>query len=284
MKIISKGGALALLLSLLLLIGNDWFGKAMFANALTGKLSDFAGLFAFPFIFSLLLPRHVKAVHCASALFFLLWKSEAVQPLLDALNNWGLPVGRTVDYSDYVALLSVPVSYWFLAQAPSLRLSQRQFAAMVCVSSAAFMATSMILYPRKYIGINKEYRFAFSQRELVRRLNFLQIKYVSDIDRFGNVEFDSLRNLFYYRPSGDTLAVMLDYRRVRPNDTLRLRNYFAEIQISGDSSASVLKLVSVRYLLNRREQKNEVAKEANYKADAVRKFEKSVVNKIKEMH
>jgi hypothetical protein len=277
MKPISKVGAVSLGLSLLALIGNDWLGKAMFANALTGKLSDFAGLFAFPFVFSLLLPRHVKAVHWATALLFVAWKSEAAQPLFDMLNSWGLPVGRTVDYTDYVALLSVPVSYLILGQASTLRLSQRQFAAVVCVSSVAFVATSVVgIQSRKYVGINKEYRFNFSQRELIRRLNRMQIKYVSDIDQFNNVEFDRQRNIFYYRPTGDTLAVMLDYQRVQPGDTLRLRNALAEIQVSGDSTASVLKLISVRYLLKYSQEKNEVA----YRAKAVKHFEKRVVKGI----
>jgi hypothetical protein len=280
MKAISKAGALAFLLCLLSLIGNDWFGKAMFANALTGKLSDFAGLFAFPFVFSLLFPRYVKAVHWATALLFVVWKGEAVQPLLDALNNWGLPVGRTVDYTDFLALLSVPVSYWFLGRAPTFRLSQRQFAAVVCVSSVAFMATSVAgIQSRKYIGINKDYFFAFPQQELIRRLNRVQIKYVSDIDRFNDVEFDSLRNVFYYRPTGDTLAIMLDYRHVQTGDTLYLRNALAEIQVSGDSAASVLKLVSVRYYHKSGDTENEAA----YKLQAIKQFEKRVLNEIKKM-
>ncbi|WP_426059053.1 hypothetical protein [Hymenobacter sp. B1770] len=276
MKGISKLGAVGFVLCLLTLIGNDWFGKTMFANALTGKLSDFAGLFAFPFVFSLLLPRYVKTVHWTIALLFLMWKSEAVQPLLDLLNSWGLPIGRTVDYTDCMALLSVPVSYFVIGRAPSLQLNHRQFTAVICISSVAFMATTMArIQTRKYVGINKEYRFAFSQRELVSRLNLLQTQYINRLS--GDVDFDSGSNIYYYHPTGDTLAVLLDYRRVQPGDTLRLRNALAEIQVSGDSATSVLKLVSVRYFFKPGDKQNEEA----YKTQAVKQFERRIVKKIK---
>lgn len=42
------------IVSVVLLILNDFYLKATFGNIITGKLSDLAGLFAFPFFFKLL--------------------------------------------------------------------------------------------------------------------------------------------------------------------------------------------------------------------------------------
>ncbi len=45
------------LIGLLLLLMNDFVFKELFHNWLTGKLSDFAGLFIFPLFWSALFPK-----------------------------------------------------------------------------------------------------------------------------------------------------------------------------------------------------------------------------------
>jgi hypothetical protein len=46
--------------SIFLLLINDLYLKFEYHNYLTGKLSDFAGLFAFPYFFSCLIPKKDK--------------------------------------------------------------------------------------------------------------------------------------------------------------------------------------------------------------------------------
>lgn len=277
MKTASRTGAYLFAASLLILVGNDWFAKQAFHNALTGKLSDVAGLFALPFLFSMLRPRWTLAVHLGCAGLFMFWKSELAQPVIDSLNACGLPLHRTVDYSDYAALLSTVASYYVLRQPGRIRIERGVFAGVLAISCVAFVATTMP--PRnhkRYLGINREYRFPFSQPELVSRLNTVQARQANDLSEWsGKVDFDSQRNVFYYRDTGDTIAVLLDYRRVRPGDTLRLRTALADIQILGDNSTSTLKLLSVRYA-----QPFGKTDEATYKAQAVRYFEKHVIRKI----
>ena len=99
------------ILSLLVLIVNDWYGKTAWHNALTGKLSDVAGLFAFPFLWSVLFPKQSRAIHLGTAVAFVFWKSGYAQAFIDLLNNCGWPVGRTIDVTDNIALLSVLLSY-----------------------------------------------------------------------------------------------------------------------------------------------------------------------------
>lgn len=100
--------------SLFLLLLNDAFWKAHYPNMLTGKLSDVAGLVVLPVCCRVLFPNASKLLLLLScAVFFLWWKSPLSQPVIDALNNrlhW--PVQRTVDYTDDLALVVLPVAFF----------------------------------------------------------------------------------------------------------------------------------------------------------------------------
>jgi hypothetical protein len=107
------------LIALAALLLNDFVLKPAFGNAVTGKLSDFAGLFAFAAFWMAVLPHRRRAVCAATAVAFVLWKSAAAQPLIDLWNAWTpLTVGRTVDASDLIALVSVGAAYQYVRSAP----------------------------------------------------------------------------------------------------------------------------------------------------------------------
>jgi hypothetical protein len=74
------------IVSVSILILNDWILKPGFHNDLTGKLSDFAGLFAFPFFLSALIPSQVKRIHILTGILFVFWKSEWSQPFIELIN------------------------------------------------------------------------------------------------------------------------------------------------------------------------------------------------------
>ena len=97
------------LVSLLILLLNDFILKTVFHNYLTGKLSDFAGLLAFPFFWSVLFPKRTKEIHIAVALFFIFWKSPFSEDFVDFFGFY-----RVVDFSDFIALVSVFVSFQLL--------------------------------------------------------------------------------------------------------------------------------------------------------------------------
>ncbi len=136
------------LLALALLVVNDWVLKPAFHNALTGKLSDFAGLAAFTlFLCSLWRERRVAIAIGVSAAFTL-WKSPLAQGAIDAVNTL-LPfsIGRTVDYTDLAAL---PVVWLCCAYAPRLPLIPMRplYVGLVAgVSLVAFTATSAYMPP-----------------------------------------------------------------------------------------------------------------------------------------
>jgi hypothetical protein len=135
------GGALlhpVALLSIALLIVNDHFLKPMYANWITGKLSDFAGLVFFPLLLVSAWElfrgrgpsRSTLNIACAAtAVVFTLVKTTALGSLAF---QWGLglaqwpfralagvplsPVAHVADPTDLVALPSVLVA-WLVGRA-----------------------------------------------------------------------------------------------------------------------------------------------------------------------
>ncbi|MEO0468321.1 MAG: hypothetical protein AAF206_01775 [Bacteroidota bacterium] len=261
------------ILSVILLILNDWVFKAAFHNALTGKLSDFAGLFAFPFLFSILFPNHKKAIHLGTVVLFIFWNSELSQPMIDGLNAIGSAVGRTIDPGDFIALVSVYLSYRCLKHSPSFRFEPFVRKTLIGISFLAFFATTLPpLEYREYIDVNKQYEFDFSKRELVSRLNMVQLKEIRKLG--GHVDFDADKDVFHFLGRTDTLAYLLDPNKISDQDTIEFKTSFAKIMISGSDTTSALKLLTVYKLAY-------VHKEKDYREKAIRQFEKWIVKKIR---
>src|SRR4051812_6739256 len=95
-----------------LLLLNDFALKHARPGWFTGKLSDFAGLFAFTVFVLVLWPRTWTPILVAVAFAF--WKSPFSDSAILAWNSLtGFKVGRTIDYSDLVALISVPLAWMY---------------------------------------------------------------------------------------------------------------------------------------------------------------------------
>lgn len=155
------------LICLAILLMNDLIIKDLFHNGLTGKLSDFCGLFIFPVFWSVLFPRFKKHIYVLTALFFAWWKSPFSQPVIELWNHLPLfRVSRTVDYFDLFALFILPCSFAFLNSHDKRGLGISPVFPLI-VSAFAFMATSY----HKDFSYNKTYPFSFSKNELVRRIN-----------------------------------------------------------------------------------------------------------------
>ncbi len=139
----------AFLLGLSVLLLNDHWLKATFGNALTGKLSDFAGVLIFPlflqFIFRF---KHLEWPIILTILGFTLWKSPLADSFIALVNELpGYQISRVVDYSDLWAFAILPITYWVLKGGAGLRLNRtavRTYASvsLMIVSVFAFVATS----------------------------------------------------------------------------------------------------------------------------------------------
>jgi hypothetical protein len=154
-----------------ILLLNDFVLKEAFGNALTGKLSDFAGLFAFALFWIALIPARAGAVCAAVGAAFVLWKSPAAQPAIDAWNaRMPFAIERVVDATDLVALVSVVAAYWYAGAARRVGVGALRWAA-VPASLFSFAATSLV---RTYT-YHERYRFPFAEPVLAAHVDSLRM-------------------------------------------------------------------------------------------------------------
>jgi hypothetical protein len=145
------------LLALLTLAANDWVLKPQFYNWLTGKLSDFAGLFAFGCFLAAVVPASPRLILAVIGLLFVWWKLPISDAALDAWNGLGiLPFARVVDPTDLLALAILPLAYLCVkrARAPAARRPVRVLVGAASV--VLFTATSIMPMELPY---DKQYTF-----------------------------------------------------------------------------------------------------------------------------
>jgi len=139
------------LLALIILLLNDWWLKPEYPNAITGKLSDFAGIAVVGLLLGAIFPRRIWRVALGISVVFLWWKSPLSSSFIQVVNDW-LPfrISRTVDYSDLVALCVLPLCHRILADYKRYALpcyyKVRQLLAVpiLGVSLLGILGTSMI--------------------------------------------------------------------------------------------------------------------------------------------
>ncbi len=135
------------IVSIFVLMLNDFVLKSMFHNAITGKLSDFAWLFAMPFFLSIFNPKQSKNIHFFVALFFIFGKSQFSQPILNWFNSIGFNFYRVVDFTDNICLISVLLSYYvFQNQKPKL-INPIFGILSIVISSFSFFADTQVREP-----------------------------------------------------------------------------------------------------------------------------------------
>lgn len=133
----------AFIASLALLVVNDFALKPLFHNALTGKLSDFAGLFALTLFVATLWPEHRRRAAWAIAAAFAYWKTRYAEPLIDALNSVApVTFGRTVDLTDLIAIPMIPLAVWAAPRLEPWPLPRALQVGLALLAPLAFTATS----------------------------------------------------------------------------------------------------------------------------------------------
>jgi hypothetical protein len=172
-NVLTSPGFLAALLLLLL---NDFFLKTLFHNSFTGKLSDFAGLFAFPLFWTAFLPRFRSRIYLATAGLFILWKSPASTTLIDGWNSLGVfSISRVIDYTDLFALAILPPSYLYGLKRTGVRAVRAAPALIALIAIFAFTATSY----RDTTKHGKEFYVAMPRRDLLERMSQFSKRAVS---------------------------------------------------------------------------------------------------------
>jgi len=222
------------ILFLALLLINDFFLKAAFHNALTGKLSDFSGLFIFPIFWSVIFPKRKLLVFISTGVLFTFWKCEYSEWLIQFLMRY-FNIGRTVDLSDLVALPMLLLA-WLYMENNSMRWSNPTlmvrlsaiFIGIVAIFS--FCATSQLRYVQsfdqpQYILLKdptlQEFHsydeFEFHKRDsfLIVKINYLNIGKPVESDDYNKNR--SIKNL-----DRDILHLIGDSASLVPSGTITL--------------------------------------------------------------
>lgn len=200
------------ILFLALLIANDFILKAAFHNAVTGKLSDFSGLFIFPIFWSVIFPKRKLMVFISTAVLFTFWKIEYSEGIIQFLMRY-FNIGRTVDLSDLIALPMLLFA-WFYMENNSMRWGNptlmvrlsANFIGIVAIFS--FCATSqlrhiqtfdqpqyVLLKDARLQELHSHDEFEFYKRDsfLVVKINYLNIGKPVESDDYNKNQ--SIKNL-----------------------------------------------------------------------------------------
>ena len=240
---------------LLILLLNDFIFKELYGNWLTGKLSDFAGLFVFPLFWTALFPRHKTKIFWLTGLMFIFWKSSYSQTFIEYWNNLGLlPVSRVVDYTDLMALSVLPFAFHIERYKEELSTLKIQPIFPLLIASFSFMATSYFKEAQmNKIHVNKAYEFNFSK-------DTLQVRF----SRIDSLNFGNEVRLTEANP--DTLRILIPYD-------------FCANQLETHIVIEELSNLKIRMTLI--DASHFCSPSESDKEDAVRAFEKMIVDKIR---
>ena len=182
------------LLGMLTLLLNDFVLKYEYSNQLTGKLSDFSGLFIFPFFLSALFPRYRKFSYLLTVVIFSFWNSSLSQDFIVFLNSAGIQVGRTIDYSDFIAFVILPFSYLHFRNKISTPKLKSMNLMKVAISSFAIFSFVATTLPRQEtrLDIKSELTFeiGISKREFFNRVQ-------AGYGKSDSIELNLIDSLFY---------------------------------------------------------------------------------------
>lgn len=241
------------IIGLLLLLVNDHYLKETYHNWITGKLSDFAGLFIFPLFFVALNGRFSQHIYRLTAILFIIWKSPLVDPLIVVFNHLEiLHISRVPDWTDLMALSILPISYLYQHSLP-LKKVRLTTLPIIILASFSFISTSRS--PTAPAEFNKEYSFQISIDSLQEKVFFLPT-ITNNYNREGWLTLDSLE-----KDSVTHLPLHIKRRKkefydsyvkhpmyVELTDSLHIcGNPVAKITVEQNREISKIKLWEIRY-------------------------------------
>lgn len=140
------------LIALGVLLLNDYYLKSEYSNWLTGKLSDFSGLFLFSLFWLAFFPGKERLIVILTGVAFAAWKSPLSQPLIDFWNHLSIiQVSRVIDWSDLTALAVLPLSRRYFVSLKGLSCKKALAYPVVLLSLFSIIGTSQY-YPRHHVN------------------------------------------------------------------------------------------------------------------------------------
>ena len=167
-------------ISLIILLLNDFYWKSTYHNFITGKLSDISGIIVFSLFITFFRSDWKKHLFIITAVLFALWKSAASQVFIDSWNALNLiAIDRIVDYGDILCLILLIPLYHYRPKPVVSTSSAQKFIIYPTVAATLFaiVATSMVKHlPVDTISIHEFYKVRTSQESFLKSLENNQIK------------------------------------------------------------------------------------------------------------
>lgn len=165
------------ILSLFLLLLNDFYLKYEFHNFITGKLSDFAGLFIFPYFISVFFTNKTKEIYIFTFVLFIFWKLEISEQFIKFISKiTDFAFYRTVDLSDLIALSILPFSFnYFHKQNKEEKNNKKtSFALNSLIGVITIYSFLADTNPRQEVKVqiksNKEFKIQISKEQILNNL------------------------------------------------------------------------------------------------------------------
>jgi hypothetical protein len=166
----------------------------------------------FPFFLTFLFPKMIKWNVIFTGAFFVFWKSPLSQSFIDFYNSISfIEITRVVDYSDYIALSMLPISYYSLKKVlilNKLHFDKISISPIIILlpSIVIFMATSPPYWHRfTYTDGNLRFfrnkvNLKMSQQEVLKKLEQNNIKAYIDTSFKNNPYRDNhLKEIGFYK-------------------------------------------------------------------------------------
>jgi len=202
---------------LILLILNDFYLKYQYGNFITGKLSDFAGLLIFPMFIAAIIPRFRKSASLITGIGFIIWKLPLFTPVIDFINQYSfVTIHRVVDYTDYLALLILPLSHYLINHREDHfiinqnKLKHFSKYVLLVIAFFSFCATSMRLHemPKGTVYIGESYNIKLPKDSIINAIKQLGYNcdfHANDTTGLGNRVYYQTNNIVRYY--GDTMVI-----------------------------------------------------------------------------
>jgi len=223
------------ILGLFILLLNDFYLKYEYGNFTTGKLSDFAGLLIFPMFIAFVFPQLKKHISLITGAAFIVWKTPLFNPILDFINQLlTIRLYRTLDYSDYIALLILLLSHYLINYKENPTLIKSKIVgriskyALLCLALFAFCSTSIPFreIPRGTILIDKSYSIKLPKDSVInaiKRLGYNCEHKKLDNTKFPNTDYYQTDNIIRKGENSivfDTIAnIKYELIELNPNKT-----------------------------------------------------------------
>jgi len=157
------------LASLALLLLNDWWLKGTWPGAITGKLSDFAGIAVVTFLLVAAFPQRCLTIFCGISLTFLWWKSPESEIFIRFFNHLNLyRIGRTIDYTDMTAMLIFPFCRAVVMQENNFALPWPRIRRYLAIPTATITFAAIMGTSQRPVIQNYVIRTVSTSRELQR--------------------------------------------------------------------------------------------------------------------